>query len=104
MKHKDHMTVANAAHWEAEVKKGGGHTIPWLDLDPDQLHRYMRGDLGEERLVGRREPRRYMNMAPEDLSLVGGVSQFFLGVFLLVIALGAFGLWNTYGKSQPSPK
>ena len=48
MKPKDHIAVANAAYWEEEVKKGGGHTIPWLDLDLEQLHRYIRGDLGRK--------------------------------------------------------
>jgi SAM-dependent methyltransferase len=84
MKYIDNIAVANAAHWEEEVEKGGGHTIPWLDLDLEQLHRYMRGDLGEERLIGRREPRRFMNVEPEDLSLVGGVE----GKNVLCLAFG----------------
>lgn len=71
MKHKDEVAVTNERLWEGEVKKGGGHTIPWLDLDVDQLHRYIRGDLGEERLLGRREPRRFLNMNPRDISALG---------------------------------
>jgi len=73
MKYRDHIAVRNAAHWEEAVKHGTGHSIPWLDLDLDQLHRYIQGDLGEERLVGRREPRRFVNAKPEGLSVLGDV-------------------------------
>lgn len=73
MKHIDEAAVTNSEFWEKEVGKGGGHTIPWLDLDLDQLRRYIRGDLGEERLLGRREPKRYLNMDPRDISALGDV-------------------------------
>ena len=71
MKHKDHIAVRNAAHWEEAVKNGTGHSIPWLDLDVDQLRRYIRGDLGKQRLVGRIEPRRFVNFDPEGLGALG---------------------------------
>jgi len=69
MKHKDEVAVANERLWEGEVKKGGGHTIPWLDLDLDQLRQFIRGDLGEvaPEIVGRREPRRLVNMSPRSV-------------------------------------
>ena len=84
MKPKDHIAVANAAYWEEEVEKGGGHTIPWLDLDLEQLHRYIRGDWGEERLIGRIDPRRFMNMDPEDIRVLGDIE----GKNVLCLACG----------------
>ena len=75
MKHIDEAAVTNSKFWGEEVKKGGGHTLPWLDIDLDQLHRYIQGELGEDRLLGRKEPRRFLNMSPEDLSLLGGVED-----------------------------
>ncbi len=73
MKDIDHMVAANAAHWEKAVENGVGHSIPWLDLDPDQLRRYIRGEMAEERLIGRKEPRRYLNVSPEDLRILRDV-------------------------------
>jgi SAM-dependent methyltransferase len=58
-----------------EVKKGRGHTIPWLDLSLDQLRQYIRGDLGEARLLGRREPKRFVNMHHGDLHALGDVAE-----------------------------
>ena len=84
MKHIDEAAVANEKFWEEEVKKGGGHTLPWLDLDLDQLHRYLRGDLGKDRIVGRREPRRMVNMDPSDVSVLGDVE----GKDVLCLACG----------------
>ena len=36
----DEITLANQARWEAEVLKKGGFTIPWLDLDRDDIRKY----------------------------------------------------------------
>ena len=80
MKHIDEAAVTNSKFWEEEVKKGGGHTIPWLDLDLDQLHRYIRGELGNERLLGRKEPRRFLNMSPESISVLGDMDDIFNGL------------------------
>ena len=36
----DEITIANRAHWEAEVLKKNGFTVPWLDLDKDDILEY----------------------------------------------------------------
>ena len=41
----DEITVANRARWEAEVRKKGGFTVPWLDLDRDDILKYAEGQL-----------------------------------------------------------
>ncbi len=41
----DEITIANRAHWEAEVVKKNGFTVPWLDLDKDDILRYADGRL-----------------------------------------------------------
>ena len=40
----DEAAVENQKLWDAEVEKGCGYTIPWLDLDPERLRAYARGD------------------------------------------------------------
>jgi len=60
MKHKDEVAVANERLWEGEVKKGGSHTIPWLDLDLDQLRQFARGDLEPV-------PKRLPSMSPRKI-------------------------------------
>ncbi len=42
---KDEITIANRARWEAEVLKKGGFTVPWLDLDRNDLLKYAEGRL-----------------------------------------------------------
>jgi SAM-dependent methyltransferase len=41
----DEVAIANQRLWEAEVKKGCGYTIPWLDLDISLLRQYADGEL-----------------------------------------------------------
>ncbi|MDE0424521.1 MAG: methyltransferase domain-containing protein [Candidatus Poribacteria bacterium] len=41
----DEITIANRARWEAEVRKKGGFTVPWLDLDRDDILKYAEGRL-----------------------------------------------------------
>ena len=41
----DEITIANQAHWEAEVVKKNGFTVPWLDLDRDDILKYAKGEL-----------------------------------------------------------
>ena len=41
----DEITITNRAHWEAEVLKKGGFTVPWLDLDRDDILQYAEGQL-----------------------------------------------------------
>jgi SAM-dependent methyltransferase len=42
---KDEVAIANERHWERMVEEECGFTIPWLDLDPDVIRRYARGEL-----------------------------------------------------------
>ena len=42
---KDEITIANRARWEAEVLRKGGFTVPWLDLDRDDILKYAEGQL-----------------------------------------------------------
>ena len=39
----DEITIANRAHWEAEVVKKNGFTVPWLNLDRDDILKYAEG-------------------------------------------------------------
>ena len=41
----DEITIANRARWEAEVVKKGGFTVPWLDLDRNDILKYADGRL-----------------------------------------------------------
>ena len=41
----DEITIANQSHWEAEVLKKNGFTIPWLDLDRDDILKYAEDQL-----------------------------------------------------------
>lgn len=45
MREKDEVAITNEKHWERMVKEECGYTIPWLDLDPDVIRRYARGEL-----------------------------------------------------------
>ena len=36
----DEITIANRTHWEAEVVRKNGFTVPWLDLDKDDILKY----------------------------------------------------------------
>ena len=42
---KDEAATTNEAFWGREVLKGVGCTVPWLDLDPDVLRQFARGEL-----------------------------------------------------------
>lgn len=42
---KDEVAIANERHWDRMVKEGCGYTIPWLDLDPEIILRYAKGEL-----------------------------------------------------------
>ena len=72
MNHSDEAAVANEEFWEQEVARGGGHTLPWVDLDVEELRKYIRGDLNG-RIVGRRDPERFVNMVPDELRPLGNV-------------------------------
>ena len=80
----ENYIAANAAHWEKAVERGTGHSIPWLDLEAEELRRYIRGETGGARLMGRDEPRRYLNMDPADLRALGEVE----GKDVLCLAAG----------------
>ena len=41
----DEITIANRARWEAAVLKKNGFTVPWLDLDRDDILQYAEGQL-----------------------------------------------------------
>lgn len=69
----DHTARTNRAFWNAEVEKGGGHTIPWLDLDATSLREWIANEGNNQRLLGRREPRRFVNIDPADLRYIGDV-------------------------------
>lgn len=45
MKTQDEIAAANQRLWEEEVRKKGGYTVPWLDLDVDVIHQYAAGQL-----------------------------------------------------------
>ena len=72
MQYIDEIARANEGFWDGVVSKGGGHTIPWLDLDVDELLRFLRGEL-TERIVGRREPRRMVALDPQSFAKLGRV-------------------------------
>ncbi len=42
---KGEAIIRNEEFWDREVEKGVGSTIPWLDLDPDMLRQFARGEL-----------------------------------------------------------
>lgn len=84
MKHIDKVAIANEKYWQEQVKQGDGHTLPWVDLDLDQLRRYLRGEMGNDRLVGRKEPRRMLNVGQRDISPLGEVK----GKDVLCLACG----------------
>ena len=44
MTQHDRISGTNQRHWEWAVKKGAGCTVPWLDLDPNRLRQYARGE------------------------------------------------------------
>ena len=41
----DEITIANRARWEAAVLKKNGFTVPWFDLDRDDILKYAEGQL-----------------------------------------------------------
>ena len=41
----DEAAAENQRLWDFEVEQGCGYTVPWLDLDPDRLRAYARGEL-----------------------------------------------------------
>ncbi len=41
----DEITVANRAHWEAQVLKKNGFTVPWLDLNSNDIQLYAEDQL-----------------------------------------------------------
>ena len=41
---RDEALILNEAHFDRDVEKGAGSTIPCLDLDRDELHRFARGE------------------------------------------------------------
>ena len=45
MTDRDEVAVANRAHWEQEVARKQGFTVPWLDLDGETVRRYAAGKL-----------------------------------------------------------
>lgn len=45
---KNEDLVHNEAHFNRDVEKGAGSTIPCLDLDRDMVHRFARGELDPE--------------------------------------------------------
>jgi len=45
MSEKDEAAIVNERHWERMVREGCGYAIPWLDLDPDLIRQYARGEL-----------------------------------------------------------
>jgi SAM-dependent methyltransferase len=42
---RDDIAAANRQHWERMAREGHGFTCPWLDLRPDVLRSYARGEL-----------------------------------------------------------
>jgi SAM-dependent methyltransferase len=74
----DEVALANQALWEAEVEKGCGFTIPWLDLDVALLRRYANGELESlpDPLTGLGPPGIFANIAGKDvLCLASGGGQ-----------------------------
>ncbi len=45
MKEYDEIAVTNKKHWEKLVKEGCGFTRPWLELDSNLIHQYVKGQL-----------------------------------------------------------
>jgi len=44
MKEKDEVAAANERLWDREVENRCGFTVPWLDLDPNVIRRYVNGE------------------------------------------------------------
>ncbi|MGY8824444.1 MAG: hypothetical protein ACKVJG_11010 [Candidatus Latescibacterota bacterium] len=42
---RDEIAVANGAHWEREVERSQGFTVPWLGLDRETIQQYIAGQL-----------------------------------------------------------
>ncbi len=42
---QDEIAAVNQRHWEEEVRKKGGYTLPWLGLDVELINRYAKGEL-----------------------------------------------------------
>ncbi len=75
---RDEVAVANQTLWEAEVQKGCGFTIPWLDLDVALLRQYANGELENlpEPLTGLGPPFVFADVADKDvLCLASGGGQ-----------------------------
>ena len=45
MTERDAIATANRAHWEREVERNQGFTVPWLDLDRETIHQYIADEL-----------------------------------------------------------
>jgi SAM-dependent methyltransferase len=45
MAERDAVATANRAHWEREVEKQQGFTVPWLDLNKPIIEQYLSGEL-----------------------------------------------------------
>jgi SAM-dependent methyltransferase len=60
MSERDEVGTANERLWEREVQKGGGYTIPWLELDPEMIRQYARGTLEPV-------PETLAEMSPRDI-------------------------------------
>lgn len=45
MMERDEVAAANRAHWEREVKRKQGFTVPWLDLHREAIDQYIAGQL-----------------------------------------------------------
>jgi SAM-dependent methyltransferase len=74
----DEVAIANQRLWEAEVQKGCGFTIPWLDLDVTILRRYANGELASlpEPLTGLAPPHVFADVEGKDvLCLASGGGQ-----------------------------
>ena len=42
---QDEIAAVNQRHWEEEVRRKGGYTLPWLGLDVELINRYAKGEL-----------------------------------------------------------
>ena len=74
----DEIADINQQHWERMVDEGCGYTIPWLDLDLDNIRRYVRGELSPvpETLIEMYPARLLEDVAGKDvLCLASGGGQ-----------------------------
>lgn len=46
MSTRDSVGKINEAFWESEAAKGDDHCTAWLDLERDEILRYVSGELG----------------------------------------------------------